>query len=87
MWKLFNIKPILCTDIMDEEYTDIGYGQEISEEPPEFSIGNLITTFREKGIINALNDEAMGPHTHLFLLLTLVFFLAIIIGIAQLAFL
>ena len=70
---------------MDEESEITTFKPDVGEEPPELSIGNIIAAFREKGIMNAINDESMGPHTHLVLLLALVFFLAIIIGIVQLA--
>jgi len=59
-----------------EEYTDT----EIGDEPPDVSIGLLFSTFRKRGIVDTLNDEALGPHTHLMLLLSIVFIIAIIIG-------
>ncbi len=70
---------------MDDEYSGGSLEQEIGDEPPEMSIGSIINTFRTRGIIDALNDEVMGPHTHLFLLLSIVLLIAIIIGFIQLA--
>lgn len=58
---------------------------EVGDEPPKVSIGSLINTFRTRGIIDTLNDEELGPHTHLFLLLSIVMFITIIIGIIQFA--
>ena len=53
----------------------------IPDVPPEFSIGELITLFRELGISEALKDEAWGPHVHLLIILFTVFIIAILIGI------
>ncbi len=63
-----------------------GAESELGDEPPEVSIGLIISTFRNRGIIEAMNDEILGPHIHLFFLLSIVFFITIIIGIIQLAF-
>ncbi len=69
-----------------EQEPEIGSFQpEVGSEQPDASIGSIIGTFRDKGIIGAIDDESMGPHTHLAFLLSLVFLLAIIIGIVQLA--
>jgi hypothetical protein len=66
---------------MAEEDLDYSTGQELGEKPPEVSIGLLIETFKKKGIVEALNDESLGPHTHLLFLLGLVTLISIIIGI------
>jgi hypothetical protein len=55
----------------------------VGDEPPDVSIGSIINTFRTRGIMDTLNDEELGPHTHLFLLLSIVLFITIIIGIVQ----
>ena len=55
--------------------------QELGEEPPDASIGSIISSFRTRGFKETLNDEGMGPHTHLFVLLGLVFFIAVFVGI------
>ena len=70
---------------MDDDLTRSGDNPEIGDEPPEVSIGLIISTFRTRGIIAALNDEVLGPHNHLFFLLSIVFLITIIIGILQLA--
>ncbi len=66
---------------MTEESMDFDSDQVIGEEPPEVSIGLLLETFKKKGIVEALNDENLGPHTHLLFLLGLVTIISIIIGI------
>ena len=66
---------------MAEEDLDYSSDQEIGDEPPEVSIGLLLDTFKKKGIVEALNDERLGPHTHLLFLLGLVTLISIIIGI------
>jgi hypothetical protein len=66
---------------MDEEYQDLEFKSEIGEEPPQVSIGSLINSFRTRGINATLNDENIGPHSHLFFLLSLVFLLSIIVGV------
>ena len=70
---------------MDNDNRYPGTNPEIGDEPPEFSIGTIISMFRERGIVNTLDDEAYGPHTHLLLLLSIVFLIALIIGAVQLA--
>ena len=70
---------------MAEDYEIFNINSEIGEEPPEVSIGIIINAFRTRGIIDTLNDEAMGPHTHLFVLLSIIFLIASIIGLVQLA--
>jgi hypothetical protein len=71
---------------MDEDLNNIGAETEVGDEPPEVSISSIISTFRTRGIIDTLNDEVLGPHVHLFLLLSLIFLIAIIVGIVQLVF-
>jgi hypothetical protein len=66
---------------MDEEFQELKFQEEIGEEPPQVSIGGLINSFRTRGINATLNDENIGPHSHLLLLLSLVFLISIIIGI------
>lgn len=53
----------------------------IPEEPPEFSIGEMIGMFRERSFSEILKDEAWGPHVHLLIILVTVFFIAIVIGV------
>jgi len=72
-------------DTMDNDDDTISFESEIGEEPPEVSIGSILLAFRTRGFVDTMNDEAMGPHTHLFVLLSIIFFIAIIIGLAQLA--
>jgi hypothetical protein len=60
--------------------------QEIGDEPPDVSILGIISTFRTRGFIDTINDDILGPHVHLFLLLSIVFVITIFIGIASLAF-
>jgi hypothetical protein len=57
---------------------------EIGEEPPAVSLGLILTNFMRRGIVDTLNDEALGPHTHLIFLLGIVLLIAIIIGVIQL---
>ena len=66
--------------MVDDELNDYT-AQEIGEEPPEVSIGILLDTFKKKGFVKALDDEELGPHTHLLMLLGLVTLISIIIGI------
>jgi hypothetical protein len=68
-------------DTMEEDEIENGNKQEIGETPPEVSISSLINTFRKRGIMATLDDENLGPHTHLLLLLGIVFIISIIIGI------
>ena len=68
---------------MDDEDSIYGMDTEIGDEPPEVSIGSIIQTFRTRGIVATLNDDVIGPHTHLFLLLSIILLITIIIGIAQ----
>ena len=59
--------------------------QPIPDEPPEFSIGKVLKLFRERSFSEVIKDEAWGPHVHLVLILFIVFVIAIVIGIIQLA--
>ena len=72
--------------MMDSEYDSMYSETGIGDEPPDFSIGAIISSFRTRGLLATMDDEALGPHVHLFLLLTIVLFLSIIIGISQFAF-
>lgn len=66
--------------MVDDDFNG-NISQEIGEEPPEVSIGLLLDTFKKKGLVGALSDEELGPHTHLLMLLGLVTLISIIIGI------
>ena len=66
---------------MQEEYFNANMDQELPEDPPEFSIGVLMSNFSTRGVFNTINDEALGPHAHLFVLLCIVFLLAMLIGV------
>lgn len=66
---------------MQEEYEYAEMSQELPEHPPEFSIGLLLSAFSQRGVFNTMNDEALGPHAHLFVLLCIVFLLASLIGV------
>lgn len=70
---------------MDSEntVTEKKFESEIGEKPPVFSFGLLFASIQRRGLIETLNDEALGPHTHLLLLLSIVFLIAIIIGLIQ----
>ncbi len=59
--------------------------QPIPEEPPDFSIGEMIGMFRERSFSEILQDEAWGPHVHLLIILFTVFIIAIIIGLITFA--
>ena len=72
--------------MMDSEYESMYTDTEIGDEPPEFSIKAIISSFRTRGLLATMDDEALGPHVHLFLLLMIIFSLSIIIGISQFAF-
>jgi len=65
----------------DFDYTDLG--SEIGDEPPEFSIGNVIESFSKRGLINTINDEVIGPHAHLLFLLFIILIIGIIVGVIQ----
>lgn len=52
-----------------------------STELPKFSIPKIFATISKRGAWKAMDDEAMGPHVHLFYLLIMVFVIAVIIGI------
>ena len=69
---------------MDNDYYSSDLEAEIPDEPPKVSIGSIIENFRTRGLVATLDDEVLGPHTHLFVLLSIVFLIAIIIGIIQL---
>ena len=70
---------------MEREIYTTSSEPEIGDEPPEVSIGAIISMFRTRGLLNTLNDEEFGPHVHLFFLLSIVFVITIIIGIISLA--
>jgi hypothetical protein len=65
---------------MEFDDDEIGLSGKVGEEPPDVSIGLLIKSFRTRGINATLEDENIGPHSHLFLLLCLVFLISILIG-------
>ena len=71
---------------MDNDDDTISFKSEIGEEPPEVSIGSIVKAFQTRGFVDTMNDEALGPHTHLFVLLSIIFFIAVIIGLIQFAF-
>ncbi len=69
----------MVDDKADERiYQDI---DEVGEEPPEFSIGLLLHSFRTRGFFQTLNDENIGPHSHLIVILGIVFIISILIGV------
>jgi hypothetical protein len=70
---------------MDDDFNPVGTEPEIGDEPPEVSIGLIISTFRTRGFINTINDDVLGPHVHLFLLLSIVLVITLIIGVISLA--
>ncbi|UCH88027.1 MAG: hypothetical protein JSV49_07080 [Thermoplasmata archaeon] len=47
-------------------------------EPPRYSLGGVLNTVKKKGLLEALADDAWGPHVHLTLLLTVIIFIAIV---------
>jgi hypothetical protein len=57
----------------------------IPDEPPEFSVFQIINMIRERGFSESIKDEAWGPHVHLMIILCTVFLIAIIIGVITLA--
>ena len=67
----------------DDSYIEEFGDTEIGDEPPDVSVGLILSNFRKRGIVATLNDEALGPHTHLMLLLSIVFIIALIIGGVQ----
>jgi hypothetical protein len=52
-------------------------------EPPKFSIGGVLAVVKKKGLLEAITDDAWGPHVHLVLLMSIVSIIAIIIAIVQ----
>jgi hypothetical protein len=70
---------------MDDAPKGVTFEPEVGDEPPEVSIGTIINAFRTRGFMDTINDEVLGPHVHLFVLLSIVFLITIIIGIVQLA--
>lgn len=56
-----------------------------STELPGFSIPKIFATISKRGAWKAMDDEAMGPHVHLFYLLIMVFVIAVVIGIVVMA--
>ena len=65
---------------MESELIDDQFEEEIGEEPPEFSIKDLLRSFRTRGIKATLDDENIGPHSHLVVLLGIIFLISIVIG-------
>ena len=49
-------------------------------EPPGYSLPRILATIQEKGPLQAMDDQEMGPHVHLTYLLMMVATLALIIG-------
>lgn len=47
--------------------------KEISMTAPPFSLGKVVSTMKDKGLIGALEDPEQGPHVHLTLLLVTIF--------------
>ena len=66
---------------METERSKVLFQEEIGEEPPKVSFGILLDNFRSRGFKETMNDESLGPHTHLLLLLSMIFLISIIIGI------
>jgi hypothetical protein len=65
---------------METEEIDDESEVEIGENPPEFSISELLNSFRTRGFLATLDDENIGPHSHLIVILGIVFLISIIIG-------
>ena len=78
---LIEVKPLDPTAPSTSEDSMYIPDQPIPEEPPEFSIGEMIGMFRERSFSEILKDEAWGPHVHLLIILVTVFFIAIVIGV------
>jgi len=57
---------------------------DLQGEAAEFSIGEFMDAVKRKGIKGALNDERLGPHAHLIMLLFMVFIIAIIVSLVTL---
>jgi hypothetical protein len=69
---------------MDSNESLSGSQIEIGDEPPDVSIWSIISAFRTRGFKDTMNDDLLGPHVHLFLLLSIILVITIIIGISQL---
>ena len=59
---------------------------EVGDAPPEFSISVVLNSIRERGFTNTFNDESLGPHVHLLLLISIVIIISLAIGAIQFAF-
>ena len=70
---------------MGDDLNNVRFQPELGDEPPAVSIGIIINSFKTRGFMNTINDEGIGPHVHLFVLLSIVLMLAVIIGLIQLA--
>jgi len=54
---------------------------EVGQEGPSFSIINILSSLKDKGLKGTITDRRLGPHVHLTLLLFLVILMTIISGI------
>ena len=84
---IYEVKPIQPTAYYQSEQEGIDYGT--LDQPPELTFRNIINArgmiFRaflsKKAFNEFLTDERLGPHSHLMLLLMIVFGLAVIFSI------
>lgn len=52
----------------------------VGEVGPPFSIPAIIRSLGSRGIKATMEDRAMEPHTHLMILLTIIFLIALVMG-------
>lgn len=53
------------------------------EEPPNFSLGGVLGIIKKKGLAGAHADDAWGPHVHLFIIMIIIFLIALGVAIVQ----
>ena len=52
-----------------------------NDEPPKFSLNGVFTIIRKKGLMEAMSDDAWGPHVHLVMILIVITLIAIGVAI------
>ena len=53
------------------------------DEPPKLTLGGVFSVIRKKGLLEALSDDAWGPHVHLVTILIIILMIAVGVAIIQ----